>query len=1027
MGCDCGAPPVSSGTAIPRPVMAPMQRDGKSLAFGKVQVGRARRVDFLIKNEGRSPLKISGIRPVAEPFPAAFGITLDAEVHVEPGLTGKVPIVFAPNAPVDYLGEVVLITNAKPREFAVALSGTGVSQSVEVGPTVLDFGRVKVGGQAVRTVTLRNLAVFAEPLLVGELGGEGRPHFTLAPRPFPTELPAAAEGEGGSAAGQVELQVTFAPRSTTGGQPTRASFTVRPCEGCETITIQLAGVGTESAIDVSPTPLDFGFLSPGDQVTRTVTITNTDLHPLEVKAITLDSKPRDEGSFTLGDLPGNLPGSSLVLDPGAHVEVAVNFWPRRNGVFGWDALVNRFSTELLVESSDTRFPRVAVGVKGLGGGPVIQVVPGAVEFGTVRQGAPLLRNVAITNAGYDHPDLEGDELKVTAMDVTVHAGIYSTVEFRPFTLRAGETKVVKVKFAPLAGQSYRDGEMVVRSTTMEADRRDLAVPLRGTGVGLPPCVDEILPPTRLDFGIVEAGRRLPLSFGIRNIGAHDCIVSEIRRDPASPDVFEVLQPTDPAITRCEGMPEGCYIVKPGQVLHVPTIFAPIQSRSYAGKALFHISRDNPAGQVPLAGRGARGCLAIYPQDVPFGVVRKGCGTSIKTVQIANTCNRPVVISEIERGAETNAAFDVVQKPNLPVTLNTTQQVEVKIRFRPEQVAEYSGSLRVKADEFPEPYMVSLFGRGSDDALNSEHFVQADKPLVDILFVIDNSGSMMEEQENVARNLTGFFEFAERQGIDYHLGVATTDIESANHSGRFQPFPLPAGEPRVRMITRTTPDGRGHLAKNIRVGTVGSSCEAGLEAAYLALSSPLIGDPDHNGSFLRRDAFLSVILLSDEEDSSQPGMCMGRITHPGDTAFFTNFFFSIKGHRRQNMFTFSSIVSDPDITGGCSSACGQGFSPGRRYVDVTRRTAGVYTSICDCDFRTRLEELGRTAFGYKTEFFLENPPAPDQPIAVVVNGVERTRDVEWEYDPVNNSIQFMAATIPEPGWPIDVSYTVACTQ
>src|SRR5262245_8755927 len=94
--CDCGSPPVTSGTAVPKPVIGPLQRDGRSLAFGKVQVGRTRHVEFLLKNDGRSPLKISNIRPSTEPFPATFGIALPAEIQIEPGATGKIPLSFTP-------------------------------------------------------------------------------------------------------------------------------------------------------------------------------------------------------------------------------------------------------------------------------------------------------------------------------------------------------------------------------------------------------------------------------------------------------------------------------------------------------------------------------------------------------------------------------------------------------------------------------------------------------------------------------------------------------------------------------------------------------------------------------------------------------------------------------------------------------------------------------------------------------------------------------------------------------------------
>jgi hypothetical protein len=48
--------------------------------------------------------------------------------------------------------------------------------------------------------------------------------------------------------------------------------------------------------------------------------------------------------------------------------------------------------------------------------------------------------------------------------------------------------------------------------------------------------------------------------------------------------------------------------------------------------------------------------------------------------------------------------------------------------------------------------------------------------VDILFVIDNSGSMGEEQATLAQNFDGFIEVLEEEGVkaNYRIGVTTTD-------------------------------------------------------------------------------------------------------------------------------------------------------------------------------------------------------------------------------------------------------------
>ena len=61
--------------------------------------------------------------------------------------------------------------------------------------------------------------------------------------------------------------------------------------------------------------------------------------------------------------------------------------------------------------------------------------------------------------------------------------------------------------------------------------------------------------------------------------------------------------------------------------------------------------------------------------------------------------------------------------------------------------------------------------------------------VDILFVIDNSGSMAEEQQRVAENFAAFINVLEAEdvGANYRIGITTTD----------------AGNPRCPSTTPTT--------------------------------------------------------------------------------------------------------------------------------------------------------------------------------------------------------------------------------
>lgn len=135
------------------------------------------------------------------------------------------------------------------------------------------------------------------------------------------------------------------------------------------------------------------------------------------------------------------------------------------------------------------------------------------------------------------------------------------------------------------------------------------------------------------------------------------------------------------------------------------------------------------------------------------------------------------------------------------------------------------------------------------------------PKVDILFVIDSSGSMESAQNNLSRNAYLFADAISQVSIlDYHIGVVTTDMETYNCRsvcGRLQGNPA--------YVEKTTPDLIGTLSRRMIVGTNGSATEEMFSPVVAALSPPL--ETNSNQGFYRQDAFLAVIFITDAMDQS----------------------------------------------------------------------------------------------------------------------------------------------------------------
>ncbi len=192
----------------------------------------------------------------------------------------------------------------------------------------------------------------------------------------------------------------------------------------------------------------------------------------------------------------------------------------------------------------------------------------------------------------------------------------------------------------------------------------------------------------------------------------------------------------------------------------------------------------------------------------------------------------------------------------------------------------------------------------------DSFVQPQVSKVDILWVIDDSPSMGPKQDRVKSNFLSFMTFLSAQQIDYHLGVTTTDTYATSKSGKLQNS---AGLTKPWIDLQDAPDG-GQLAfvANASVGIGGSGDEKGLLGGMLALTTPL--ETKGSGAnctasecFLRSDAQLYTIVVSDEEDSSctpirsgglgsSEGCDDGQATLSGigSIAYWSRFYSGIKG-------------------------------------------------------------------------------------------------------------------------------------
>jgi hypothetical protein len=279
-------------------------------------------------------------------------------------------------------------------------------------------------------------------------------------------------------------------------------------------------------------------------------------------------------------------------------------------------------------------------------------------------------------------------------------------------------------------------------------------------------------------------------------------------------------------------------------------------------------------------------------------------------------------------------------------------------------------------------------------------LQVTEPIVDTLFIVDNSCSMENNQDKLTANFPNFINFFTSSGLDYHVGVVSTDMDAPSSSGKLREV---NGE---RWIDPETNDPNGVFEIMAGMGISGSGTEKGLEAGYTALEK-LIDPGKYNEGFVREDATLHLIVISDEEDQS----------NSPDRDEFTDWLLDYKDEPDQ--VSFSSIVWQPGVPPTI-----YGESSGDDYIFVTNHVGGINFDINQSDWSVVLEELGVQAAGLKREFFLSQIPVVDTIEVTIRDGAAVTAfgNDEWFYTEGRNSVTFNTF-IPDPMTEIHITYQI----
>lgn len=260
--------------------------------------------------------------------------------------------------------------------------------------------------------------------------------------------------------------------------------------------------------------------------------------------------------------------------------------------------------------------------------------------------------------------------------------------------------------------------------------------------------------------------------------------------------------------------------------------------------------------------------------------------------------------------------------------------------------------------------------------------------VDILWVIDDSGSMYEEQGQLEAHAGSFIGYLSAVSVDFALGVTSADT-SGDDPGALLGDVL---SPDTTSLTDA-------FANQVARTDDGSRDERGFEAAILAADPAGI-----NSDFNRSDADLEIIFFTDEDDGSAiaPGVLLDTLQT-----------------LREGQVVVNAIVGDPPS--GCASI-ESAADAGLLYIEAQEQSGGLRESICSLDYETMLERVALRVLGLETTFYLRAVPDPAS-MEVLVDGAQipaRERH-GWRYEAGLNAVVFDGYAVPQPGSDIVIRY------
>jgi len=321
--------------------------------------------------------------------------------------------------------------------------------------------------------------------------------------------------------------------------------------------------------------------------------------------------------------------------------------------------------------------------------------------------------------------------------------------------------------------------------------------------------------------------------------------------------------------------------------------------------------------------------------------------------------------------------------------------------------------------------------GDTVTVQCDPFILENQPIADILWIVDESGSMDDNRQDIVNNAKDFFARALKSNLDFRMGVAghkdphgsgvtigkfcskiATDTADTGGDDRFL---LPTEQSIFEGCVKNPPYYEG-------------GSEYGLTNAAGSVTLHLPRQPSSAGdkTKIRKEATLVIIIVTDEA----PQELKSGSSWNGKSGFLSSTEYDINNCSSSKLSQIQSFVQEwvdlyqgknathgleakaiVHLIGGvCKATCGGAFMPVEYpwgYEQLVKATGGMTADICQKNLGQTLQQIIDSITGAASPAILQLVPiSASLAVALSSTPLARSRSVGFDYNAAANALIFI---------------------